>query len=698
MAVVPTKLLNAWGEQMHSEVAENLRQRLPIEDRWLADHRQYHGRPGVPTSAKDEIEGKTGPINSDAPATGFNRTRIKTNVGAGRLADILFPGDDKNWSIAPSQVPELLARMKDENPAVINGQQWEDAEGRPLTGADLAVREMAAAQEACDGMSKEIDDQLNACRYGAEARMAIFDAAQLGTGILKGPIVEGVQRKAWTRDPNGGRSLVMLMDRKPAARRISPWNFVPDMSAATMEQADFVYERIYTTKNRLRDLAVKAGFNAAGLKAVMAMEPGATNIVASSAMDHMRAMSGLNPARKSNGYEIWLYNGWIPTEHLLAINAPLPEAKDDRLAPAYPAVAWFCAGKLIKAAVSPLDTGDLPFGVFPWERDEASIFGFGIPYLGRNSQNTTDRAWDAMLLNAEKSAGPQIVMRLKHIEAADGDNGNIYGFKLWHATDKAGDVKEAFQTFDFPNHQQQFAAIIKISSEAMDEETMVPNLAHGEQGTASPTLGGMAMLINASMTPVRKQVKQWDDGMTVPMITRFYDWNMLNSEKEEIKGDFEVKATGTSGLLVREIVGQELMLIAQMAERSPVLEPWTKIDAIYKKLIATTHISPDEIVRTKDEYDAEMKSRAENQGPNEAQMAMELEKAKIEVKNMEVQATVFKAESEERIANMKLYAERLITQEEFAARERETDKRLNADIWKFQQELGYKIESGKPGL
>lgn len=682
---------------MRSEVAENLRQRLPIEDRWLADLSQYHGRPGVIPSAKDVVEGQ-GPINPAAPVTGFNRTRIKTNVAAGRLADILFPGDDKNWSIEPSPAPELLARMKDEKIAIVAGQEWEDSEGRPLTGADLANREMAAAREASEAMSKEIDDQHNACRAGAEARMSIFDAAQLGTGILKGPVVEGVQRKAWTRDANGGRTLVMLMDRKPAVRRISPWNFVPDMSACTMEQADFVYERIYTTRNRLKNLAVKSGFNAAGLKAVMDMVPGTTNIVASSAMDQMRALSGLNPARKDNRYEIWLYNGWIPTEHLLAIGAPLPEEKDDRLLPSYPAVAWFCAGKLIKAAVSPLDTGDLPFGVFPWEHDEASIFGFGVPYLGRNSANTIDRAWDAMLVSAEKSAGPQIVMRLKHIEAANGKNDEIGAYKLWHATDKVGEVKDAFQTFDFPNHQEQFAAIIRIASGALDEETMIPDLAHGEQGTASPTLGGMAMLINASLTPVRKQVKQWDDCMTVPLITRFYDWNMLNSDKEEIKGDFEVKATGTSGLLVREIVGQELIQIANLAATNPNLEPWTKMDVLYRKLISTTHISPDEIVRTKAEYDAEMKSRAESQGPNEAQMKADLEQAKIDVKKMEVQAVVFKAESEERIANAKLYAERLISQEEFAAREREIDKRLNVDVWKFQQELGFKVETGRPGL
>lgn len=697
MADVPTKLLDAWGTQMRDEVADNLRQRLPIEDRWLADLSQYHGRPGVPVSAKDVIEGQ-GPINSEAPATGFNRTRIKTNVAAGRLADILFPGDDKNWAIEPSPVPELLSRMKDEKVAVVAGQEWEDADGNPLTGADLANREMAAARDACEGMSKEIDDQHNACRYGAESRMAIFDAAQLGTGIVKGPIVEGVQRKAWTRDKNGGRTLVMLMDRKPAARRISPWNFVPDMSACTTEQADFVYERIYTTKNRLRDLAVKAGFNAAGLKAVMNMAPGSTNIVASSAMDRMRALSGLNPASKDNRYEIWLYNGWIPTEHLLQIGAPLPEQKDDRLADAYPAVAWFCNGKVIKAAVSPLDTGDLPFGVFPWERDEASIFGFGVPYLGRNSANTIDRAWDAMLINAEKSAGPQIVMRMKTIEAANGNNHEISGFKLWHATDKVGEVKDAFQTFDFPNHQEQFAAIIEIASGTMDEETMIPNLAHGEQGTASPTLGGMAMLINASLTPVRKQVKQWDDSMTVPMITRFYDWNMLNSEKEEIRGDFEVKATGTSGLLVREIIGQELIQIAQLASTNENLEPWTKMDVLFKKLISTTHISPDEIVRTQAEYDAEMKSRAENQGPNEAQMRLEVEKAHIAVKEKEIEAAMLKQQSEERIANMKLYAERLISQEEFKAREVETDKRMNVEVWKFQQELKFKVETGQPGL
>lgn len=682
--------LGVWGQQLRTQLEEQLRQRDPIERRWVEDIRQYHGNTyydgGLQTEKdKDAITGGK---------CGFNRTRTKVNTGTGRLADLLFPADDKNWTIKPSPVPELIQRLGDETPATWQGQQINGPDGQPVTEGAVAAREMEIAKECAGSMEKEIDDQLKACHYGAEARRALFYSGLLGTGVIKGPIVEGQTRKAWAKDANGIHQLSMRLDRKPAARCVAPWDFVPDMSAARMSQAEFVFERIYVPRSGMKRLQAKFGFSQEGYECVMRMSPSESFVMPTQSLNELRGLAGLQAITQETRYEIWLYHGPVSSELLRAIGAVLPHEKEEEIEEFYPSVVWFCGGYVIKAAVSPLDTGELPYSVFAWQEDETCIFGYGVPYLTRNSQNTINRAWDAMLGNAEISAGSQIVARKGIVEPANGQ-WEIKPNKIWYATNKVGEAKHAFETYEIPNHQPELAALVQDASSAMDEESLIPVLQQGEQGTAGPTLGGMAMLMNASLTTVRQQVKRWDDEVTVPTIGRFYDWNMLNSKKNEIKGDYEVEATGSSSLLVREIVGAELRTILTEAANNPVLANWTKFENLYAQYIRTTHIKPEEAIRTKEEFDAFMKNQ--QTGPTPEQLDHEWRMAQLAIKQQENQVLVEKIQSEERVALHKLRLQQLISEQEYQAEIEKVDKKARVELYMFQNEMKLKL-AGSTGI
>lgn len=686
--LTPEQRLAVLGHQLNGTLVDQIRQREPIERRWIEDIRQYYGRTDDFASkiTDDKDTGGTGKKG------GFNRTRSKVNTGAGRLGDLLFPGNDKNWGIGPSPVPEIVSRLGDETPAEYQGQTFVDEQGRKITEGDVAARQMDIAKTRARSMELEIEDQLNACSYGAEARLALFDAAKLGTGIIKGPIVEGRMRKAWVRGPNGQHQLVVLNDRKPAARRVTPWDFVPDMAATTIKSADFAFERVYTTRDRLPGLASKWGFNQAALERVLAAKPGSLAVSVTQSMNEMRAMSGMQPASTDNRYEIWLYNGFIDTEHLLSIGAALPEDNDDALQASYPGMVWMCGNEIIKAAVSPLDTGDLPYSLFVWEPDEACIFGFSIPFLTRNSQTNIDNATESLVENGRLSSGGQIVVR-KGVCSPENGKYEITPNKVWVDNSKVGEAKDAFYTYEFQNHQAQISAMINHLSQMMDEESLIPVLAQGEQGIASDTLGGMAMLMNAALTTVRQQVKRWDDDVTVPNITRFYDWNMLNNKKDSIKGDFEVSATGTSTLLAREIIGRQLFEVLRDFGSHPILANWTKIENLYKQFIATTHIKPEEAVRSEEEYGAYMKRLQEQQQAQGGEGDWRM--AKIELDRMRLQFDAEKSVREEQMMIYRLRLEAKISEQEFNTRLAELDKNLNADLYKFQTEAKIKLDTGQ---
>ena len=78
--------------------------RTSVEDRWLADIEQYHGKYDAAT-----LERLRGKGRSEIFA---NLTRPKTNTVEAKLFDMLFPTDDKNWDIQPSPVPQRSPRER----------------------------------------------------------------------------------------------------------------------------------------------------------------------------------------------------------------------------------------------------------------------------------------------------------------------------------------------------------------------------------------------------------------------------------------------------------------------------------------------------------------------------------------------------------------------------------------------------------
>lgn len=143
---------------------------------------------------------------------------------------------------------------------------------------------------------------------------------------------------------------------------------------------------------------------------------------------------------------------------------------------------------------------------------------------------------------------------------------------------------------------------------------------------------GMAMLMNAVNVVFRRVVKNFDDDMTMPNISRLYDWNMQFSRKGEIKGDFEIDARGSSVLLVREIQAQNLMVMASNFTSHPVLGPMTKALNLYRKTVEAHMLNPNDIVMTDEEFKAFQteQSQAGESDPEILKLEMQQQIAKLD--------------------------------------------------------------------
>jgi hypothetical protein len=668
--------LQVFGSRLSRIAHEQVQKRAQIETRWLNDYRQYHGEYDPETVSRLKL--------AEGSELFVNITRNKTNAAEARLQDMLFPTDDRNWGIGPTPVPQLEQ--------IEPGQMGQGPDGEPvdLQVADEVMRE---ARKKAEMMQTEIDDQLKESRYQIKARDVIHDAAVVGTGVLKGPVIVGRTRKRWDTDQSGLAVLTVTESLEPAIERVDPWDFFPDMSARTIDEAEFVFERHLWSKRQLREFARLPGALTEQVRAVVRAGKDSAGIAKDYTND-IRAITGVDSVSTDTKYEVWEYHGPIRKDELLdaldEAGEPLGPDECDELDDEIEAVVFFSGNHVLKVVLNPMDTGDRPYSVFNWEKDESCIFGFGIPYLMRHAQRVINAAWRMMMDNAGASVSDIIVANRELITPADGNWSSQPGKKkLYFLKEKSRDVREAFASFTIPNHQAELAAIFQMARQLADEETNLPLIAQGEQSAhVTKTSSGMAMLMNSANIVLRRAVKNWDDDMTRPTITRFYDWNMQYSDKPDIKGDYTVDARGSGALLVREKQQENLMIYANISAGNPELairRDWAGLD---REIAKSLEVPYHTITLSDADIEAKRKQMAENAqqgGEDQLKMAeLQLKQAQLQMDQQkaraEAQRKQLELQQEAQYNAAKLAQERELKLAEIAARENLTVAQLQAKV------------------
>lgn len=676
---------------LESKLADTLYERSLIDIRMIEDLRQNHGL--YPLEQEKALR------ESKRSSVFVNMTRPKSNAAEAQMVDLLFPNDDRNWGIEPTPVPELVQQLGDESAAVIGGMQYQDEEGNVISNKDLARREMEVAREACHAMELEIEDQLVECGYNAKARRVIRDGVVLGTGILKGPVVTGKLDRVYkpVRQENGGEVFTMLMQESfvPAVEVVRPWDFYPDMSAATIDECEFVFERRFMSRKQVRNLVRRRGYPEEKVVKLLELEPGETQH-SSGAVDDIRRIAGLNDSLNDSRYEVWEYHGPIPHEVLVEFGLAKEEDEPDPMRERN-GVVIYSGGVVLSVKPHVIDYDqDFPYQVWNWEEDESCIFGKGVPRLMQNEQRVMNTAWRAMLDNASVTAGPQIGLRRKHVTPLDGQ-WEIKPFKIWEIKE-GGSMQDAMQKMEFNNHQTEISNIYEMGRRMADEVTGLPMLQQGEQGPSTQVLGGMSMLMNAANTVRRNQVKMWDDRMTTPLIRSFYHFNMQHSEKAAIKGDYQVDARGTSALLVREAVSNSILNLLNLSGANPeignvirpkmlqIVKMWAKNQQLPKGLIPTE----EEL----GQYEERLRKQQEEQG-QESTPAQINAQAQIQVEQMRAELQQQKMQLDAQHKQQELEQKAALKQYEGQIQLQRAETEMQVQMMRQETELYRLAESGK---
>ena len=593
-----------------------------VEKRWRRAAQLYWGEK---TQSTGEFENT---LRNGPPArkvTDGNRSRVVVNIvrpkvdqAIARMCEILFPVDDRNWGIKPTPMPEMAQMVGN------NAQTVDPTTGQPtgLTANQEAQAIMQAAKEAAEGMQRSIDDSLTECQFNGESRKGIEDGVRLGTMVLYGPFPARQTSKVWVPQSDGTQVLQINEAIVPASCRLDPWDTFFDPACGNDHQRGrgFFFRRNVTRKE-LRQLVGLPGFDSECIREILRQQPNRIRVA---------EQRVLRDTVKEDAYEMWTYHGEIEPEEMEMISSRM---EGDPLKDVAFGVLVVVNDKIIGAMPSWVPDNTLPVDVWCWRKSDDSPFGHGLCDELENQQRVVNSAWRQVMDNGRTSLGGQIVMKKGMVIPQNGSY-EITPNKLWLAKDELDDVRQAFSVFEFNSHLNELLSIAQAAMQFADGEANMPQLMGGEKGSAPETVGGMVMLYNNANSVLRQRVKLYDDSITRPHISRYYDWKMANDPDPKIKGDYEVDARGSSALVERDIQNQAMLNLANITN-NPRYVPYLKTREELASILKAFKVDPEDLMKPQDQVDQEIQAQAEQGAPDDPRIAAAQIKAQVDMAKIE---------------------------------------------------------------
>jgi hypothetical protein len=559
--------LRQLGSNLSHLFAQYASDRKMLEYRWLRNQRQYLG------IYDPEVEGKM----SDKRSKAYPKlTRVKCISVLARLMNLMFPGNERNWELKATPVPDMS--MDEVNEAIAAAQQKDQEAGVPKSNMSPDWLE-AAMNEYMSGrvekLSKLIDDQLmelggdQTNDYVAINRAVIRSGIIYGLGIAIGPYVKETKSIQVVIDAKGQPSLKRKTTYKPMFEFVPIWDFYPDMSAKTFDSMDGNFIRRVMSRSQVAKLRSRSDFFDDQITEYLARVPQG-NYKPATHEQELRAMgvkANVNEMKtETMKYEVIIWRGAVSGEYLLMAGCEIPR---DKIADDFDAEIWMIDGNVIKATLNPwreLGCDLKTTHVFLFDEDDTSLAGFGLPNAIRDSQMAVSAASRMLLDNASVICGPQVELNMDLL-VPDQDFALIEAYKVWYRNGLDISAQSpAVRNVEINSHIPELISIIELFTKFADAETFVGPATGGdmEKAPSEPmrTAAGASMLRGDAALPFKDVVRAFDR-TTQSMIDAMVKFNRKLNPDLAPDGDYDVVARGATSLIAKEVRGANADQLAQ---------------------------------------------------------------------------------------------------------------------------------------
>ena len=501
------------------------------EERWLRAYRNYRGVYGNDMAFTESEKSKV-----------FVKiTKTKVLAAYGQLIEVLFSSGKFPVGVEPTPIPENIAEYahiaeqtkqpkQPDSPygfpgdgndfkkgstlnSLLNGLEEKYRGGNFVKGpATNAAKEpqISPAEEASANMEKMIHDQLEESSAVNVLRHALFEAALLGTGVIKGPFTYEQSSHNWIKNPETGKNEYSPRTKLvPRIESVSCWDFYPDPDAVTIEDAEYVIQRHVYTRSQIRDLINRPFFRKEAIRSALDMGP---NYEARGYESSLKDRESTSEYDK-NRYEILEFWGTLDADLAMEAGLELEDDMDDM--DEVQVNCWVCNGEIIRLVLNPFTPTRLPYLVCPYEINPYQFFGIGIPENMDDAQ-TIMNGHARMAIDNLALAG-NLVFDVDETMLVPGQDMKVFPGKIFRR--QSGMPGQAIHGVKFPNTANENLMMFDRFRQLADESTGIPSYSHGTTGVQSTTrtAAGMSMLMGAAALSIKTVIKNIDDFLLRPL-------------------------------------------------------------------------------------------------------------------------------------------------------------------------------------
>ena len=514
----------------------------------------------------------------------------QANMGLG------FPGDGNE--LAPGATFDSLNQNAELGSLQNKYQEAELSDG-PAPQPEFP--QIKPAQTAARQLNKLIEDQLDESNANVILRNAIFESCLLGTGIIKGPFTFNKTLHRYNLSGNGNsREYAPEFVKVPRIEFCSVWDFYPDPNARSMDECEYVIHRHRLNRQQFKDLINRPFFSREKILECLEMGGNYTKQSWETDLDLENNTYGDIEKHRYEVLEYWgTVDAFTAREYGLEIDEAIEDTTDIQVN------IWTVRGKVIRIVENPFKPFRIPYQAFNYEKNPYQFFGIGVPENMDDAQSIMN-GHARMAIDNLALAG-NLVFDIDESALVNNQSMEVFPGKIFKR--QAGVPGQAIYGIKFPNTAPENMQMFDKFRQLADESTGIPSYSHGQTGVQSMTrtASGMSMLMGAASLNIKTVIKNIDDSLIKPLGESMFQWNMQFYEGElPIIGDFEIKATGSSSLMRKEVRSQRLTMFLQTIQ-NPQIAPFVRISEVIKELAYSLDLDPDEILNSKDEAEIHAK-------------------------------------------------------------------------------------------
>jgi len=572
---------------LRSELYENwATDRKSIEEKWQKNEHAFKGVSEGIWKAKEGADWRSN--------TFIMLTKIKVLTAYSMVIDMLLQNGQLPFSLALSPLDEIAME-------------------------DLPPDKQEILQDQIDDMTGLIQQQILDCKGDMEVMKCVMSGAKLGETYWRS-FVHDIKRSGFRQvnmAPRGTANAERFnrfeyFERTitaPGFEYVSCWDMFRDLETDDMQKSRGYCQREYVSPYDLRQLKGQPYYLDDAIDRVI---QNYAKGLSQGKKDNLKP--GLrNIKNRYNTIEKLTFWCRVPRRVLENFQAELEGSQTAALATDFVndgnelEIGAVMAENEVIRLITDLRPESRPHGRVVWEIDLDGTSGVGVSDNVESIQMVLNGMVRAFEDNKKLSAN--IIAAIKKSLLIDW-SGEFKPGETLEVAEEARTAAEAIQQIIFQDVGETLLSGIGLMERYADEVSMLPKILQGavHEKQKVDTLGEINILQANAGKYIGSVIKNYDDGMIEPIVSRFYEYNMLDETVTRGKGNYIAKPQGFAGFQEKVVRLSKILQALQIVLNSPQVQQETRLKHFLEKLFKGFDIDPQLAFKTKEEKEADAKA------------------------------------------------------------------------------------------